>query len=221
MAATVMPAGNAHAIPFQEREEHLAAAMQWLEGEGPAPSVRIITGRAGQGKTRLGMEIAARARKRGWLAGFLPAGGPDLFPATEFRTVWHQPTLVIIDNAATRTTQVRTWLTAVLRQKPGAHPLRFLLLERTGLDDLWLDSIFGATEAGSPCLPPPCRPRAGRCLARWPARTRGSRCSLPPTGRRAAATCPPMPPAGWPPAQGTRYRTRNPVPHPVRACSRV
>ncbi|ATU73069.1 hypothetical protein [Komagataeibacter rhaeticus] len=155
-------AGNAHAIPFQEREEHLAAAMQWLEGEGPAPSVRIITGRAGQGKTRLGMEIAARARKRGWLAGFLPAGGPDLFPATEFRTVWHQPTLVIIDNAAARTTQVRTWLTAVLRQKPGAHPLRFLLLERTGLDDLWLDSIFGATEAGSPL------PAAALPATRWP-----------------------------------------------------
>ena len=55
----------------------------------------------------------------------------------------------MIDSAATRAPLVRAWLKAVLRQPPGAHPLRFLLFERTGLDSLWLDRIFGVDDPDS------------------------------------------------------------------------
>ncbi|MCE2563510.1 hypothetical protein [Komagataeibacter sp. FNDCF1] len=163
LPAHVLDAGDMRAIPFQGRESELATVAKWLDDGTPAPSVQVITGRAGQGKTRLGMEIAARAHKQGWLAGFLPACDAGLFPASGFKTVWNQPTLVMIDNAATRTPLIRAWLKAVLRQPPGTHPLRFLLFERTGLDSLWLDQIFGVDDADSAPL------ATALPAMRWPA----------------------------------------------------
>ncbi|WP_231289889.1 hypothetical protein [Komagataeibacter europaeus] len=160
--ARILHPGNSHDIPFQGHGERLDALRQWMADTTRDVSVQIITGRPGQGKTRLGTELAARAREDGWMAGFLPPGNAGIFPDAPFTTVWQQPTLVIIDNAASRATQVKTWLRALVRQPCPAHPLRLVLLERAGLDTLWVNEIFSPDHAADAALPALLSP------AQWP-----------------------------------------------------
>ncbi|MBE7728640.1 hypothetical protein F1542_02465 [Komagataeibacter sp. FXV3] len=151
--AQILYPGNSHDIPFQGHGEQLDALRQWMADTTRDVSVQIITGRPGQGKTRLGTELAARAREDGWMAGFLPPGNAEIFTDIPFTTVWQQPTLVIIDNAASRVAQVRAWLRALVRQpRPATHPLRLVLLERAGLDSLWVEDIFSPDNAADSAL---------------------------------------------------------------------
>ena len=113
------------------REGDLAALEEWLASERLI-SVRCITGRAGAGKTRLGIELCERADRGGWTAGFAQYGQFSHFVKYAGDWRWNRPTLVIIDYAASLARDLRAWLEILARSEPqtGGHKLRLLLLER-------------------------------------------------------------------------------------------
>jgi hypothetical protein len=57
-------------VPLVGRAEVLADQWRWMRDSRPV-SVRVMTGRAGAGKTRLALELCEAAVREGWLAGFL------------------------------------------------------------------------------------------------------------------------------------------------------
>lgn len=74
---------------------NLADLHAWLASPAPV-SVRILTGPAGSGKTRLAIQFLEELVDSGWDAGFLRESG--LADASKRR--WDRPTLAIIDYAA-------------------------------------------------------------------------------------------------------------------------
>ena len=63
-------AADAEVVTFIGRGPLLDELTAWRDGPVPV-SMRLIVGPGGQGKTRLAIELAARARAAGWAAGFI------------------------------------------------------------------------------------------------------------------------------------------------------
>ncbi len=136
------------AVPLIGREPELAALRAWRDA-GRGISVRVLTGHGGSGKTRLALALVDAARAEGWVAGFV--SGEEL---TRFRVQhnhadwdWQQPTLIVIDHAATCAPALRGWLSTLATHAAGGPPLRLLLLERHAEPGSgWWQRVF---EAGS------------------------------------------------------------------------
>ena len=107
-------------IPVVGRHQDLAELHAWLAAPGPF-SVRILTGPAGAGKTRLALEFMDGLT--GWDAGFLR----DYENLSQRH--WQHDTVVVIDYAATSIRTVGPWL-KFLAHTADSHKLRVLLLER-------------------------------------------------------------------------------------------
>ncbi len=123
---------QARAIPVFGREDTLAGLREWANGELPI-AIRVVVGGGGSGKTRLSLELCDLLADDGWDAGFLTSAELSRFVSQQNLASWgwSKPTLVVVDYAASQSTQLRTWF-AELAHNPGApgRPLRLLLLER-------------------------------------------------------------------------------------------
>jgi hypothetical protein len=137
---------KARAIPFIGRDTELTALRAWLASEKPV-AVRVVTGGAGAGKTRLALHLCELAQENGWDAGFL-----DRAELTRFRSQqnlatwgWQRPTLIVIDYAALHAQQIQDWLRELgQRHRSGGRPLRLLLLERFAeAGGGWWQTAFG------------------------------------------------------------------------------
>lgn len=119
-------------VPFVGREAELARLRDWLAAPDRTLG-HLVTGPAGQGKTRLAAEVAAMARADGWAAGFLPEVVPDdvLAGVERFRV----PLLLVVDYAEGRTEQLAALAAALAERPPGHGPARLLLLARSA--GLW------------------------------------------------------------------------------------
>jgi tetratricopeptide (TPR) repeat protein len=120
------------AVPLEGRDGVLAEQWQWLRDRRRV-SVRVLTGRAGTGKTRLALELCEQAVGAGWAAGFLTEGELERFPSQQNLSswVWNRPTLAVVDDAAARATLLWSWLGELAEQREGeGPPFRLLLLER-------------------------------------------------------------------------------------------
>jgi hypothetical protein len=159
----------AKALPLIGRGAEMAALWRWLDDPRPV-SLRMITGRAGSGKTRIALEMIEQAIARRWDAGFAE---PD--ELVRFRTQqnlagwgWRRPTLVVVDQAAAQALLLKGWL-AELADHPGdpSRPLRLLLLERhANPEGGWCQGAFGGWEAEALARPlDPDRPVALPALA--------------------------------------------------------
>jgi len=133
-------------IPLIGREREMADLRAWLEGDRPI-SVRVLTGRAGSGKTRLALELCEAMLADGWDAGFIDSGELLRFRNQQNLSTWgwRRPTLAVIDYVAAQAELLSGWLQE-LADNPGdpAKPLRLLLLERqadTGSG--WWQTAFG------------------------------------------------------------------------------
>ena len=60
-------------IPLVGREQELAELRAWLVSDKRI-SVRVLTGRAGAGKTRLSLELCEELFTEGWAPGFVESG---------------------------------------------------------------------------------------------------------------------------------------------------
>lgn len=137
-------------VPFTGRSSELAELSGWLDGEQPVDML-LVTGPAGQGKSRLAQELCRRAAEDGWAAGFLP--GPDAAPALSRLGGVGIRLLVVADYAEGSVGQVADLLAALVDRPADAARARVLLLARADgpwLDDLWEhpDDRVAATAAG-------------------------------------------------------------------------
>ena len=130
----------------------------WLHGDS-AISVRVLTGPAGVGKTRLGVELMEVTKGSGWRAGFLTREELSRFLSQPKVSSWgwSTPVLAILDGAASVAKEIKRWL-LMLADHPvwqsGAEshdpPLRLLVLERSGEPNVgWWDVAFGRGQDGA------------------------------------------------------------------------
>ncbi|MBI1381439.1 MAG: tetratricopeptide repeat protein [Planctomycetaceae bacterium] len=121
------------AIPLLGRDAEIEQLLAWL-GDPRPMALRLVTGLAGTGKTRLAQELCDMARVEGWHAGFLGRSDLDAFLGDLTRNwAWRSPTLVVIDYAAARVEQLEKLLALIERQlrfDSKLPSLRVLLLER-------------------------------------------------------------------------------------------
>jgi tetratricopeptide (TPR) repeat protein len=115
------------------RDAALADLQAWLDAV-PTIAARCVTGRAGSGKTRLALELCARAEQAGWAAGFARQQELENFHRNHSPSDWRWrcKTLVVVDYAAASVRVLRDWLEVLARLPPDPDrpPMRVLLLER-------------------------------------------------------------------------------------------
>ena len=139
-------------IDLVGREAELEDLRAWLY-EGSAVKVRVLTGPAGYGKTRLGVELVEEMAQQGWRAGFLTRGELNRFRGQQNLADWdwNAPVLAVVDYASACTSLLHDWLKELgdhpllepARDK-SETPLRLLLLERQGKRGHgWWTQVFG------------------------------------------------------------------------------
>lgn len=144
----ILRATNRESLNFRGRQAEVSALWQWLAAENSI-SAHIITGAGGRGKTRLAVELAAKARAGGWLAGFAGRDAFAPFNSAGSRWAWTQPTLIIVDYVAAKAEALKIALAALVNHPPAqnAPKLRFLLLERSCTpESFWWRHLFGGTD---------------------------------------------------------------------------
>ena len=115
-------------VPFHPaRKPALQDLLEWCRGDESL--VRLITGPAGTGKTRLAAQLAQELATNGWLTGFLSAAAEpsDILDRLAGRG---DPLLLLIDYAETRD-DLPDLLAAVARLDEAVATVRVLLLART------------------------------------------------------------------------------------------
>lgn len=114
-------------VPFCRRDDELAALRRWVNGPGQFRA-RLLTGPAGQGKTRLADQLISQLRAAGWTAGFVPAELPTqvISQAGELRV----PILLVVGDAERRATQLAGLAAALVARPAGTAKVRLLLLAR-------------------------------------------------------------------------------------------
>jgi tetratricopeptide (TPR) repeat protein len=133
---------DAQAVGFHGREATMRRLEQWCAAPGQI-TVRLVTGRGGQGKTRLGREFVDRMRDAGWAAGFLEEGATPADLAVLGRIA--SRALIVIDYAEARAHQILAVLEAASasplrpRGRDRSLEIRILLLARDTGD--WWDDV--------------------------------------------------------------------------------
>ena len=149
----------ARAIELVGREAELAGLRCWLKSEPPV-SVRVLTGEAGLGKTRLALELAEEAAECGWRAGFLTRQNLMRFLKQTNLAAWgwNAPVLAVVDYASASASDLNAWLLQLVdhriwngaRTRPD-RPLRLLLLERHATPGAgWWTETFRGGDGASP-----------------------------------------------------------------------
>jgi tetratricopeptide (TPR) repeat protein len=133
-------------VPLLARDNAVRDLQHWI-APGRDVSIRVLTGGAGRGKTRLALELVRKASQDGWLAGFVEQGELDRFRGEQnvAEWAWDKPTLIVVDYAASRVDQLRDWIGELgdAAIESGRPPLRMLLLERQAQRAIgWLASVF-------------------------------------------------------------------------------
>ncbi|MDQ6706577.1 MAG: ATP-binding protein [Acidobacteriota bacterium] len=131
------------AIPVVGREPDLADLHTWATSPAPI-SVRILTGPAGSGKTRLAIQFLEELNGADWHAGFLREANLSGLTQRD----WDRPTLAVVDYAAAAAQPLKLWLAHLADQSP-TQLLRVLLLEREADPESgWLRYLLDRTSTG-------------------------------------------------------------------------
>ncbi|QXQ12635.1 AAA family ATPase [Skermania piniformis] len=168
--AIVSPAGllraDAEVLEFAGRESELDTLETWCADS--EPSVLLLHGQGGQGKTRLARAFADQLRRRGWRCGLTPAdpGGLarllDRIDITMGLTETTTPTLIMVDYAEAQRPGIADAddpLVRLIERAP--RTARFLLIARSA--GLWFEELtdqVGYPRRLLPLLPLPEPPKA-------------------------------------------------------------
>jgi tetratricopeptide (TPR) repeat protein len=145
--AALLSAYRTDVVPLLGRDNAVQDLQHWIADDRDV-SIRVLTGGAGRGKTRLALELVRKASQDGWLAGFVEQRELDRFRAQQnvAEWAWDKPTLIVVDYAASRADQLRDWIGELVDAsiESARPPLRMLLLERQAQRAIgWLASVFG------------------------------------------------------------------------------
>lgn len=113
--------------PFTGRRGELAELTGWLRAPKPV-SAQLITGPAGQGKTRLAQELCQDMAGHGWVAG-LVHDNAAIADLTNLGKI-DSPLLVVVDNAEARFEEIHALAATLMERAATAPPARLLLLGR-------------------------------------------------------------------------------------------
>jgi len=125
------------------REGELTRLEQWCLRDGDFDA-RIMTGAAGQGKTRLAGELSRTLQLQGWHTRVVAPTEPGIDAILQLPS---KPTLLVIDYAETRSEQVFHLLEGLL-QHGLQEKLRLLLIARTA-SDWWRALVARDAEIGN------------------------------------------------------------------------
>lgn len=117
---------------FVGRNEELERILTWAESESKDIELRLVSGAAGVGKTRLAAEAAKILRTKGWSAGFLPRH------TTQIDIVAHEDKglLLIVDYLEERLELIESLCEKVSDIGETPLPIRVLFLSRGSFDNL-------------------------------------------------------------------------------------
>jgi len=127
-------------VPFAARTDLLDRLVEWTRAPGSFAG-GVIGGRAGAGKTRLGVELCERSTQAGWLSGLL---SPNADPAAlEALVEAPAPRLVVVDDAESKTEQLEVVLPALAIRATPEHPVRVLMLVRSAAGETngWTEAL--------------------------------------------------------------------------------
>jgi hypothetical protein len=122
--------------------------LDWLRNlakqpQGECIGLRCYVGLGGAGKTRLLLEVGTALQPEGWFTGFLVPGGTT--PETAYLLLeTTNPTLLVLDYAGVRQSEVDALLDALATARDREHPYALVLLDRSEPD--WLQD---AVQQGS------------------------------------------------------------------------
>ncbi len=132
-------------VPFRERSGELADLLDWCAKPGGL-SVRLYTGGAGSGKTRLLIEACTALQRAGWRAGFFAPPLPDGPDSRWLEALTpDRPLLIVIDDASERTQAIFALAAHLLRGDAADRQVRIVLLARRR-GEWW--PLLGGCEAG-------------------------------------------------------------------------
>ena len=139
-------------IPLIGRERDMQALDEWLDGD-PRIAARLLVGRAGTGKTRLGYEFLIKVfSEQGdrWDVGSI---SDDSFReyADWNGWIWRRPTLLLLDYAQAKEQDVRELFRALALKATDSNlpPLRLLLLERVAdAEEGWFKRLLDTEPSG-------------------------------------------------------------------------
>ena len=134
------------------RQPELDDLRAWLCTEPPI-SIRVLTGNAGYGKTRLALELIEEIVPQGWYAGFVTREELKRFREQPGLAGWgwNAPVLAVVDYASACARDLHAWVKE-LEDNPvwnsaesrNGFPLRLLLLERQAEPGVgWWAEVFG------------------------------------------------------------------------------
>jgi hypothetical protein len=118
---------RAGVIPYVDRAGLLGDLKGWVTAATPFAG-RVIGGRGGSGKTRVGVELCERAKVAAWLCGLLSPSADQ----AALEALIDVPTarLIVIDYAESRLEQLDVILPQLAAGASEQHPVRVLLLVR-------------------------------------------------------------------------------------------
>ena len=118
---------RAAVVPWTARDDVRDDLTDWARAGSPY-AVRVVGGRGGSGKTRLGVELCRIAAGQGWLCGMLRS---ELdWAQIEALTDTATPRLIVVDYAETRGEHLQVLLPELGGAGTVEHPVRVLLLIR-------------------------------------------------------------------------------------------
>ncbi|MFF4407322.1 trypsin-like peptidase domain-containing protein [Streptomyces sp. NPDC001404] len=135
---------QAEAVPFTGRTAELAEFQEWCADEGGL-ATRLITGRGGQGKSRLARELSVTMAGQGWLTAQLresDAERAELVRGLQALTAVDRRMLLVMDYAETSPELVGNVM-ETLEARGGHHPVRVVLIARSAGE--WWEQLPGAT----------------------------------------------------------------------------
>ena len=112
-------------VAFRGRDAELSQLERWCAEPGGF-GMRLVTGPAGQGKSRLAWQLCARLTARGWLAGALDRTELDEATLRQLHAT-SVSTLLVVDQAEIRTGELASLVSGLAgRQRAGT--IRLMLL---------------------------------------------------------------------------------------------
>jgi len=120
-------------VDFMGRDPRHLFLRDWCSSERLIDCL-VITGPAGQGKTRLARQLIKEKKEDRWQASWLRRDGPEILVDVSILTALSAPTLIVIDYAETRSAQLDRVLGRISSFQVQ-YPLRIVMIARSAERD--------------------------------------------------------------------------------------